>query len=278
MYQPKSSTSAHWRSRLFTVIFESDTKAGKIFDIALLIMIVISLIVVLIQGTPSLLEKYNDELYLIEWGITIIFTIEYILRILAVKEPWRYVFSLYGLIDLLAILPTFLSILFPQTRYLLVIRALRLMRVFRIFKLTHFVKEGMAIVIALKASSKRILVFLAFIMVLSVILGSIVYVVEAPYNEQFHSIPQSIYWCIVTITTVGYGDISPVTPLGKFIASLIMILGYAIIAVPTGIVTVEMSKGMKAEPLANQSCPSCSKEGHDHDAKFCKYCGQPLHD
>lgn len=276
MYNHKSSTSSGWRSKLFTVIFESETRAGKIFDIALLVMIVISLLVVLIQGTPTLLEKYNDELYAIEWIITITFTIEYILRILAVKEPWRYVFSLYGLIDLLAILPTFLSLLFPQTRYLLVIRALRLMRVFRIFKLTHFVKEGMAIVIALKASSKRILVFLAFIMVLSVILGSVVYVVEGPINEQFNSIPQSIYWCIVTITTVGYGDISPVSPLGKFIASIIMILGYSIIAVPTGIVTVEMAKSVHTDKLSNQSCPSCSREGHDHDAVYCKYCGEKL--
>jgi voltage-gated potassium channel len=276
MYQHTSSTGSAWRSKLFTVIFESDTKAGKAFDIVLLFMILLSLVVVMIQGTPTLLEKYDRELYLIEWGITIIFTVEYLLRILAVKSPWRYVFSLYGLIDLLAILPTFLSLLFPQTQYLLVIRALRLMRVFRVFKLTHFVREGMGIVLALRASSKRILVFLAFVMVLSVILGSVVYMVEAPQNEKFNSIPQSIYWCIVTITTVGYGDISPVTPLGKFIASLIMILGYAIIAVPTGIVTVEMAKGKKQDELSNQSCPSCSKGGHEPDAVYCKYCGHPL--
>jgi voltage-gated potassium channel len=265
-----------WRSKLFTVIFESDTPAGRLFDMVLLALILVSLFVVMIQSVPTLAPEHDNLLYQIEWVITIIFTIEYILRLLAVKKPLNYATSLYGFIDILAILPTYLSLFFPQTQYLLVIRALRLMRVFRIFKLTHFVKEGKTIALAMRASSKRILVFLAFVMVLSIVLGSIVYVVEAPYNDKFNSIPQSIYWCIVTITTVGYGDISPVTALGKFIASLIMILGYAIIAVPTGIVTVELTKTDKQQAIAGQACPNCSLGEHDPDAKYCKRCGHRM--
>jgi voltage-gated potassium channel len=266
-----------WKSRLFTIIFESDTPAGKMFDVALLAMILLSLLVVMVQSIPSIEARYGPEIHTIEWAITILFTIEYVLRLLCVKKPIKYVTSFYGLIDLIAILPTFLSLFLPQTKYLLVIRALRLMRVFRIFKMTHFVKEGLGITVALKASTRKILVFLAFVLILSIVLGSIVYIVESPYNEKFSSIPQSIYWCIVTITTVGYGDISPITPLGKILASMIMILGYAIIAVPTGIVTVEMTKGLKNDVMANQACPYCSKEGHDPDAKYCKYCGHHLH-
>jgi voltage-gated potassium channel len=270
------ANKSKWRSKLFTVIFENDTRAGKLFDVALLVLILLSLFVVMIQSVPTLATEHDDLLYKIEWAITIVFTVEYILRLLSVKNPMNYATSLYGFIDLLAILPTYLSLLFPQTQYLLVIRALRLMRVFRIFKLTHFVKEGRTIALALRASSKRILVFLVFVLILSIILGSVVYVVEAPYNEKFNSIPQSIYWCIVTITTVGYGDISPITPLGKFIASLIMILGYAIIAVPTGIVTVELTKSDKQQGIAGQACPACSLGGHDPDARYCKHCGHDL--
>jgi voltage-gated potassium channel len=270
------ANKSKWRSKLFTVIFENDTRAGKLFDVALLVLILLSLFVVMIQSVPTLATEHDDLLYKIEWAITIVFTVEYILRLLSVKNPMNYATSLYGFIDLLAILPTYLSLLFPQTQYLLVIRALRLMRVFRIFKLTHFVKEGRTIALALKASSKRILVFLVFVLILSIILGSVVYVVEAPYNDKFNSIPQSIYWCIVTITTVGYGDISPVTPLGKFIASLIMILGYAIIAVPTGIVTVELTKSDNQHAIAGQACPACSLGGHDPDARYCKHCGHDL--
>lgn len=274
--EKETAATSSWRSRLFTIIFESDTPAGKAFDVGLLLLIILSLLVVMLQSIPSMEARYGHELYLVEWAITILFSIEYLLRLACVKKPLHYARSFYGVIDLLAILPTFLSLLFPQTQYLLVIRALRLMRMFRIFKLTHFVREGRAIGLAMRASSKRIMVFLVFVFVLSIILGSVVYVVEAPYNDKFSDIPQSIYWCIVTITTVGYGDISPVTPLGKFIASLIMILGYAIIAVPTGIVTVEMGKVDKHDPITNQSCPSCSKGGHDVDARYCKYCGHSL--
>jgi voltage-gated potassium channel len=274
--EKETPAQASWRSRLFTIIFESDTPAGKAFDVALLSLILLSLVVVMLQSIPYMNAQYGKVLNIMEWIITILFTIEYVLRLICVKKPVRYAASFYGVIDLISIIPTYVSLLFPGTKYLLVIRALRLMRVFRIFKLTNFVREARAIRLAMRASSGRILVFLVFVLVLSIILGSVVYVVEAPYNEKFSTIPQSIYWCIVTITTVGYGDISPVTPLGKFTASLIMILGYAIIAVPTGIVTVELSKTDRHQSIANQACPNCSKGGHDVDARFCRFCGHAL--
>ena len=274
--QAADTNQDHWRSRLFTVIFENDTPAGKLFDVALLVLIFISLLLVMLQSIPRLDAKYHYIFYISEWVITILFTVEYMLRLIAVKKPISYAGSFYGVIDLLSILPTYLSILLPQTQYLLVIRSLRLMRVFRIFKLTQFVREGMTIGMALRASARRILVFLATVFIISIIMGSLVYVVESPVNSKFDSIPQSVYWSIVTITTVGYGDISPVTALGKILASLIMLLGYAIIAVPTGIVTVELTKSARSENINSQACPNCSKEGHDPDAKFCKYCGHTL--
>lgn len=274
--QAADTNKEHWRSRLFTVIFESDTPAGKLFDVILLMMIFVSLLLVMLQSIPSLDSKYHEIFYQAEWVITALFTIEYVLRLIAIKSPVKYAASFYGIIDLLSILPTFLSVLLPQTQYLLVIRSLRLMRVFRIFKLTQFVREGMTILLALKASARKILVFLSTVFIISIIMGSMVYVVESPFNDKFDSIPQSVYWSIVTITTVGYGDISPVTPLGKFVASLIMLLGYAIIAVPTGIVTVELTKSARNENVRNQACPNCSKEGHDPDARYCKNCGHSL--
>jgi voltage-gated potassium channel len=276
MEQAADTNKAHWRSRLFNVIFENDTPAGKLFDVILLILIFLSILLVMLQSIPSLDSKYHEVFYHAEWVISILFTIEYVLRLFTVKSPVKYATSFYGIIDLLSILPTFLSLLLPQTQYLLVIRSLRLMRVFRIFKLTQFVREGLSIVLALKASARRILVFLATVFIISIIMGSIVYVVESPYNDKFNSIPQSVYWSIVTITTVGYGDISPVTPVGKFVASLIMLLGYAIIAVPTGIVTVELTKSARQEHMQSKSCPNCSKEGHDADARYCKFCGHSL--
>ena len=274
--EEKDSTPANWRERLFTIIFEAETRAGKNFDIFLLILIFTSIILVMIESVPTMMKEYSRHLYIAEWVITILFTIEYILRLIVVKKPWKYMASFYGVIDLLSILPTYISIFFPQSQFLIVIRSLRLMRVFRIFKLTRFVRESMTIVLALKASARRILVFLSFVVLLSIILGTLIYVVESPQNESFSSIPQSVYWSIVTITTVGYGDISPVTPVGKLIASLIMLLGYAIIAVPTGIVTVELSKSARTEKAEAQACPSCGHFGHDPDAKYCKFCGHSL--
>lgn len=274
--EEKESTPANWKERLFTIIFEAETRAGKNFDIFLLILIFTSVILVMIESVPTMMKEYSRHLYIAEWVITILFTIEFILRLIVVKKPWKYMTSFYGVVDLLSILPTYISVFFPQSQFLIVIRALRLMRVFRIFKLTRFVRESMTIVMALKASARRILVFLSFVVLLSIILGALIYVVESPQNEKFSSIPQSVYWSIVTITTVGYGDISPVTPVGKLIASLIMLLGYAIIAVPTGIVTVELSKSARTEAAEAQACPSCGHSGHDPDAKYCKFCGYAL--
>jgi len=277
MEQAASDNSKHWRSRLFTVIFEHDTLAGRIFDISLLTLIFSSLVLVMVQSIPSINARYHDQLLTAEWTITGLFTIEYVLRLVSVKRPGKYATSFYGVIDLLSIIPTYLSLFLPQSQYLLVIRSLRLMRVFRIFKLTQFVREGSTIVLAMKASAKRIMVFLIFVLLMTIVLGSTVYVVESPHNPTFSTIPQSVYWCIVTITTVGYGDISPVTPMGKFLASLIMLLGYAVIAVPTGIVTVALTKtSQDAEKLSGQTCPACAAAGHDPDARFCKYCGSPL--
>ena len=274
--QEKENNNSTWKEKLFSVIFEAETRAGKNFDICLLILILISIILVMIESVPSLLKEYDSYLYKAEWVITILFTTEYVLRIIVVKKPWKYMTSFYGVIDLLSILPTYLSIFIPQSQFLILIRALRLMRVFRIFKLTRFVRESMTIVLALKASARRIFVFLVFVVLLSIFLGALIYVVESPKNESFSSIPQSVYWAIVTITTVGYGDISPITPAGKLIASLIMLLGYAIIAVPTGIVTVELTKSARTDQAEAKACSSCGHSGHDPDAKFCKYCGHSV--
>ena len=265
-----------WRERLFTVVFEADTPAGKAFDIVLLALIAASVFVVMTESIPSVQSRFGRGLKVAEWCITALFTVEYLLRLAIVKKPVRYATSFYGVIDLLSILPSYLGLLIPDTELLLVIRALRLMRIFRVFKLSPFIREGMAIVLALKASARRILVFLSFVVLLSVVLGTVAYVAESGANPDFSSIPQSIYWTVVTITTVGYGDIAPVTVAGKFIATLIMLLGYAIIAVPTGIVSVELSRSAKQERHHTQACPNCSKEGHDPDAGFCKSCGHSL--
>jgi voltage-gated potassium channel len=276
MEQSAEENKEHWRSRLFTVIFEHDTPAGKLFDVVLLVLIFLSLVLVMLQSIPELETRNREIFYQAEWVITILFTIEYVLRLLAVKKPRSYATSFYGVIDILSIVPTYLSLFLPLSQYLLVIRSLRLMRVFRIFKLTQFVREGTSLALALKASTQRILVFFAFVLIITIVMGSIVYVVESPVNERFSNIPQSIYWCIVTITTVGYGDIFPITTLGKFLASFIMLLGYAIIAVPTGIVTVELTKSARTDQVKGQACPSCSVGGHDPDALHCKYCGHLL--
>ncbi|ULQ51914.1 ion transporter [Flavihumibacter fluvii] len=269
---PKKS----WKEELFTIIFEANTPAGRNFDMALFVLIVLSLAIVMLQSIASINARFGPEMLTIEWVITILFTLEYILRIISLKEPLKYITSFYGLVDLLSILPSYFSLLFPPSHFLLAIRALRLIRIFRILKLGQFVREGNTIVMAMKASTKRITIFLAFVLLLSIMLGALVYVVESGVNEDFSSIPQSIYWAIVTITTVGYGDVSPITPLGKIIASGIMLLGYAIIAVPTGIVTVELSKRSDKDAMNTKSCPGCAAEIHDIDARFCKYCGHSL--
>lgn len=264
-----------WQERLHDVIFESNTKSGKAFDIALLACILLSIVVVMLDSVGSLHLLYGNLFYIMEWCFTIIFTIEYILRLVSVRKPLRYATSFLGIIDLLAIIPMYLSILLLGAQSLLVLRALRILRIFRVFKLTHFLSEISFLSSALISSAKKISIFMLVVVNMVVILGSIMYLVESE-EDGFGSIPDSIYWAIVTITTVGYGDISPVTPLGKFIASIIMLLGYGIIAVPTGIVTTEMALLARSKTYSSESCQGCGKEGHDHNAVFCKYCGDRL--
>ncbi|MCB0560297.1 MAG: ion transporter [Lewinellaceae bacterium] len=266
------------KEKIHEIIFEADTPAGKAFDVVLLILIVASVLVVTLESVRGLQSHYNNFFYALEWFFTIIFTIEYILRLYCVYRPAKYATSFFGVIDLLAILPTYISLIIYGTQYLLVIRALRLLRVFRIFKLGHFLSEGEVIIRALKASRAKITVFLTFILLLIIIIGSIMYLVEGGQNEGFSSIPRSIYWTVVTLTTVGYGDITPVTELGQFLSAFIMILGYAILAVPTGIVSAEMVSDMRKNTLTNQACRYCGKEGHETDAVFCKYCGERLNE
>lgn len=261
------------KKRLYEIIFEADTPAGKIFDVTLLIVIVASVVLVMLESVNSVASRYLDVLRTLEWIITIIFTVEYILRILIVQKPIRYIFSFFGIIDLLSVLPTYLSLFAFGYQSLVVIRMLRLLRIFRVLKLTRYTQAGRLLMRAMWASREKISVFIFFVLIIVVIMGTVMYLIEGEVNG-FKSIPLSIYWAIVTLTTVGYGDISPATPLGQFMASVIMILGYAIIAVPTGIITAEI---IKPTPLKNtQVCHKCLYDKHDDDAVFCKKCGEKL--
>jgi len=282
MAKTKHEEFSPLREKLHEVIFEADTRDGKLFDILLLVAILGSVFVVMIESVGDLHNEYTNLFWWLEFGFTLFFTIEYLLRIYAVHSPSKYIFSFFGIIDLLAILPFFLSFVLAGTQYLVVIRSLRLLRVFRIFKLVSFVRGALDITKALKASRAKIFVFLSFILILVVILGSVVYLVETGPNSGFSSIPRSIYWAIVTLTTVGYGDIAPQTALGQFIAACIMILGYSVIAVPTGIVSAEMvnpngNSSAQEIDLNTQACKNCSKDGHADDAVYCKYCGESIH-
>lgn len=260
------------------VIFEADTFWGKAFDVALLVAIVLSVLVVMLDSVEFMQVRYGNLLAALELIFTIFFTVEYVARILSVGKPMKYVTSFFGVVDLLSILPFYVGLILTGPQYLLVIRTLRLLRVFRILKLARFVREAQVLIRALNASRVKIAVFMLFVLTLVTILGTIMYLIEGGTNPQFDSIPRSIYWSIVTLTTVGYGDISPATILGQFVASVIMILGYAVIAVPTGIVSVEIAKTDKEMPdvISTAACPQCSREGHAPDAKHCKYCGAEL--
>lgn len=263
-----------WRARLHEIIYETDTPAGRFFDASLIAAIVMSVILVMLDSVSWISEGYGRALYAAEWFFTIFFTIEYALRLACVARPARYATSFFGIVDLMAIIPTYLDLLIPGGRYLLVIRVVRVLRIFRTFKLFEYMNEGMYIVRAMKASRKKISVFLLTVLTLVVILGSLMYLIEGAENG-FTSIPRSIYWAIVTMTTVGYGDVAPKTTLGMGLAAVVMILGYAILAVPTGIVTVEMVHA-SASQKTSQACPSCCFEGHEIDAVFCKRCGGKL--
>jgi len=265
------------KEKIHEIIFEADTPKGKAFDIFLMVMIMASILVVMLESVSSYQEKYHSIFYVLEWIFTIFFTIEYLLRLYCVYSPLKYAKSFYGLIDVVAIMPTYLTLILPGYHTLLVIRALRLFRVFRIFKLAHFLKEGHVIVSALKASRAKITVFLVFILLIVMIMGSLMYLIESEQNTGFTSIPRSIYWAIVTLTTVGYGDIAPQTNFGQFVAAVIMIMGYVVIAVPTGIVSSELLN-QKQLQHNTQSCRYCAEEGHDDDAEYCKYCGEKLNE
>lgn len=263
-----------WRSVLFEVIFEADTPAGKIFDVGLMISIVLSVIVVVCDSVGEARMLFGGFFYAAEWFFTLLFSIEYGLRLICVGKPIRYALSFFGLVDLMSILPTYVSLMLPGSHYLLVIRVLRVLRVFRVLKLAQYTGEASRLAAALWNSRRKIFVFLIAVLTLVVIIGAVMYLIEGERNG-FTSIPRGIYWTIVTLTTVGYGDISPQTNIGQLVAAIVMILGYAIIAVPTGIVTAEMVHHTQPG-VSTQVCPQCSAEGHDHDAVHCKYCGEKL--
>jgi len=263
------------RARLHEIIFEADTRAGRLFDLTLIWLILLSVATVILESVRSVRAQYGDLLYTLEWVFTLLFTVEYVLRLTSVRRPLRYATSFFGVVDLLAIIPTYLSIFLPGSQYLLVIRILRLLRVFRLLKLSEYVAEADTLRLALRASRRKISVFISAVVLLVVIIGALMYVIEGE-EHGFTSIPTSIYWAIVTLTTVGYGDLSPRTPFGQMLASVVMVLGYGIIAVPTGIVTVELAQAARQRRVTTQACPSCRAQGHDLDAVYCKYCGANL--
>jgi len=266
----------NFRNKIFVLIFGSDTRAGKTFDVILLWMIILSVTVVVLESVSTIRASHHQAIITTEWFFTIIFTLEYLLRIYSSPRPWKYMTSFFGIVDLLAILPTFLGLIFDQATFLLTIRALRLLRMFRILKLGRYVKEAAFLIKALQQSIRKIIIFFGAVLTLVLILGSLLYLIEGEENG-FTSIPQSIYWAIVTITTVGYGDIAPATVLGKIVASVAMLTGFSIIAVPTGIITLEIGRIAKSNKDTNLiNCINCGHDQHDSDAKFCKKCGIAL--
>lgn len=265
-----------WKDVLYIIIFRSSTRRGKQFDIALLTVIFLSVIVILLDSVPLIHYEIGPQLYFLEWVFTILFTIEYILRITVVEKKWKYILSPLGLIDLLSILPAYIGVFYVSYRFLLVLRSLRLLRVFKILELSSFMNAGKYITRALYNSYRKILIFMLFITLLVIIIGSIMYIVEAN-TPGFESIPNSIYWAVVTITTVGYGDVSPLTPLGKFLSIIVMLSGYSIIAVPTGILTAEMAKSR--ESIQNTlNCERCGHKTHLNDSRYCNKCGERFPD
>lgn len=270
-----SVSKPSWQERLHEIIYEADTKKGKIFDVVLLVAILASVMLVMLESIDSFDSKYHAALNIGEWIITILFTIEYTLRIVSIKKPFKYIFSFYGVIDFLSTIPMYLSLIFIGSQGLVALRALRLLRVFRILKLARYIGASNKLLFALRSSSAKIAVFLLFVLIICIILGTVMYMIEGAENG-FTNIPKSIYWAIVTLTTVGFGDIAPQTPLGQLIASAIMILGYSIIAIPTGIVSAEMTKKDTNIDTNTQSCPMCLKEKHVEKAVFCYHCGSTL--
>jgi voltage-gated potassium channel len=266
--------SAGWRRRMYEVVFEADTPSGRSFDLFLIWAILASVAVVVLESVASIRAQYGALLTRAEWGFTLLFTVEYVIRLICVRRPARYAGSFLGAIDLLAIAPTYLSLFVPGTQALAVIRALRVLRIFRVLKLTAYLQESRMLADALFAGRRKIGVFLLAVLTLLIVIGSVMYLVEGEANG-FTDIPTSVYWAVVTLTTVGYGDIAPHTSLGRMLSAAVMILGYTIIAVPTGIVTAELTRAVRAPP-GRQSCPGCGAGAHDADAGFCKRCGARL--
>jgi voltage-gated potassium channel len=264
-----------WRSRVYEVIFLADTPAGRAFDVTLIVAILVSVAVVMLDSVASIAASHRNVFRRAEWIFTVIFSIEYLLRLATVRRPSGYALSFFGIVDLLAVLPTYLSLLFPGGQYLLVIRILRVLRTFRVLKLAQYVVEARALGRALRASRYKITVFLFAVLSIVVVVGSLLFLVEGT-SGQFTSIPKGVYWAIVTLTTVGYGDIAPQTPVGQALASLVMILGYGIIAVPTGIVTVELAHQAR-QPPKPLHCVACGADSHEADSSFCRFCGERLH-
>ncbi len=286
------------------IIFEADTPSGKFFDVALLVAIILSVIAVILESVPAVDERFHRELLAVEWFFTIVFTVEYVLRLISVARPVAYARSFFGVVDLLSILPTYISLLVPGAQHLLVIRALRLLRLFRVFKLARYLNEAENLLVSLRSAWQKITVFIVTVVILVVIVGALMNLIEGSgaFNRQpilgpggvplidtngelqtqpvatpgFESIPSSMYWAIVTMSTVGYGDIAPVTVPGKVVASLLILIGYSLIIVPTGVLSAEIATRAGRGPVSTQACPSCSKEGHHPDAAHCKYCGERL--
>jgi len=264
-----------WRLRLYTIIFESDTRAGRLFDLALIITVLASVMVVILDSVQSLTARYEAVFDVLEWGFTLVFSIEYVLRLACVRYPLRYATSFFGIVDLLSVLPTYFVFFVPEVNALINVRLLRLLRIFRILKLSEYVSEFGYLGDALRASRRKIIVFIGFVLITVAVLGTVMYVVEGPENG-FTSIPVAMYWGITTMTTVGFGDITPKTDLGRLIASCMMLLGWGILAVPTGIVTAEMTARRIVRPGTTRRCDGCEAGNHDADARFCKRCGRPL--
>jgi voltage-gated potassium channel len=264
------------RDKLRIIIFEADTKAGRRFDVTLIGMILLSVLTVMLDSVPQINAKYGQQLYYAEWFFTVLFTVEYAVRLWCIEHSWGYAKSFYGVVDLLSVLPTYLSLWFPGAQFFLAVRILRVLRVFRVLRMVRYVGEAELIAQALAASRRKIIVFVASVLALMVIFGALMYVVEGGTNPAFASIPHSIYWAVTTMTTVGYGDITPTTPLGQSLASFIMIMGYGIIAVPTGIVTLELNEANRRQ-ANTRTCSDCSAEGHSREASYCWRCCAPLY-
>jgi voltage-gated potassium channel len=263
------------KEKIRSIIFEASTPAGRAFDVFLIIVILLSVLVVLLDSVTSIHSEYGQVLLVIEWSFTLLFTVEYLLRLWTIQNTWLYARSFYGVVDLLGSVPTYLSIWFADAHYFLVVRVLRVLRIFRVFRMVRYVGEAELIAQALTASRRKITVFVCSVLALVVVFGSLMYLVEGGTNTEFSSIPQSIYWAVTTMTTVGYGDVAPDTALGRGLAAVIMIMGYGIIAVPTGIVTLELNEAHRKR-ANTRTCPECSAEGHSYEASFCWRCGSAL--